>query len=40
MPAICPRQVVEAHGDFDAAIDLDHEEAYRSVVVLRRQPAA
>lgn len=30
-------QVVEVHGDFDAAVGLDHEEAYRSVVCLRRQ---
>jgi hypothetical protein len=30
-------QVVEVHGDFDAEIGLDHEEAYRSVVCLRRQ---
>ena len=34
-PCLRP-QVVEVHGDFDAAIALDHEEAYRSVVCLRR----
>ena len=30
-------QVVEVHGDFDAAIDLDHDEAYRAVMCLRRE---
>ncbi|KAL4425487.1 hypothetical protein ABPG75_009503 [Micractinium tetrahymenae] len=30
-------EVVEVHGDFDAGIDLEHEEAYRSVVGLRRK---
>lgn len=34
-----PQQVVEVHGDFDASIGLDHEEAYRSVVCLRRKEA-
>ncbi|KAI7841824.1 hypothetical protein COHA_004353 [Chlorella ohadii] len=33
-------EVVEVHGDFDASIGLDHEEAFRSVMVLRRLPAA
>jgi hypothetical protein len=28
--------VVDVHGDFDAAIDVDHDEAYRSVVCLKR----
>ncbi|KAL4421094.1 hypothetical protein ABPG77_009621 [Micractinium sp. CCAP 211/92] len=32
-------EVVEVHGDFDAGIGLDHEDAYRSVVCLRRREA-
>lgn len=37
MPNACPLfQMAEVHGDFDAAIDLEHEEAFRSVVVMRR----
>lgn len=32
-------EVVEVHGDFDAGICLEHEEAYRSVVCLRRKEA-
>lgn len=36
-PNACPLfQVADVHGDFDSAIDLDHEEAFRSVVVMRR----
>lgn len=29
-------EVVDVHGDFDSKIDLDHDDAYRSVVSLKR----
>ena len=33
----CGLEVVEAHGDFDAAVGLEHDEAYRAVVCLRKK---
>lgn len=35
-PVPAPVQVVDVHGDFDAAVPLDDEESYRAVVCLRR----
>ena len=37
LPLLPVLQVVAVHGDFDAAIGLDHDEAYRAVMCLRRQ---